>query len=212
MSVLVLASVISLLVPSPSIRTALPTLLARHEISLSNRQKEAAVNEIFRKNILLTMSYIRGIEVRDSGGVEWEGITRPFTYRFLLRSEEVFAFHGEVWPRYKKAVVKSAKVNFGPGDGFLSDGHLSGDGVCHLASLINWVAKEAGLKTEAAVNHDFAPINGVPKEFGVSVFVDPINPSVSARQNLYVTNNLRSSVVFEFNYKDEVLSFSVREE
>lgn len=91
-------------------------------------------------------------------------------------------------------------------EGYLALAGLGGNGVCHLASLMNWVAKEArlqmpsaladggqaGLDVLAPVNHDFYPVPGVPKENGTAIL------SQSAQQNLYIKNNKDYPVSFEF--------------
>lgn len=58
-------------------------------------------------------------------------------------------------------------------EGLISDGYLTGDCVCHLASLIYWAARDAGLTALAPTNHDFTTIPEVPKEYGVSIYFTP---------------------------------------
>ena len=94
----------------------------------------------------------------------------------------------------------TTNAHFNYQDGFKSDGYLTGDGVCHLASLMYWAAKDAGLTAYAPTSHDFAIINGVPREYGVSIYSVPDDFDTSARQNLYIQNNLNFPVAFIFNY------------
>jgi vancomycin resistance protein YoaR len=86
-----------------------------------------------------------------------------------------------------------------------------GDGVCHLASLIYWAAKDAGITSVSLVRHDFAKINEVPKEFGVSIKYMPGEISNSGRQNLYIVNNQDKPITFGFAYDGTNLSVSVTE-
>lgn len=86
---------------------------------------------------------------------------------------------------------------------------LTGDGVCHLASLIFWAAHEAGLSTLAPTNHDFAVINEIPKSYGVSIYNLPGGFDIGAKQNLYITNNRSSPVTFVFDYDGDNLSLKI---
>ncbi|OGH13341.1 MAG: hypothetical protein A2687_05140 [Candidatus Levybacteria bacterium RIFCSPHIGHO2_01_FULL_38_26] len=86
-----------------------------------------------------------------------------------------------------------------------------GNGVCHLASLIYLAAKTAGLDAYAPTSHDFAVIPEISKEFGVSIYSYPGHVTANARQNLYITNNKKNPVIFEFIYDGENLKLSVYE-
>ena len=123
-----------------------------------------------------------------------------------------FVFHDQILPEYKGSVVRTTNAHFNYQDGFKSDGYLTGDGVCHLASLIYWTAKDAGLEAYAPTDHDFAEIPGVPKEYGVSIYDLPGAFETSARQNLYITNNLDKPVSFIFNYDGSNLTVDVIKE
>ena len=141
--------------------------------------------------------------------ISWSEIEKPFHSEFTLKPGEAFAFHDQVLPEYKNAVVKTTNAHFNSSDGFVSDGWLVGDGVCHLASFIHWVALDAGLDSVSLARHDFAKINDVPREFGVSIKYMPGAFDNSSRQNLYITNNFANSVSFLFNYDGKVLSVSI---
>lgn len=184
--------------------------LAQKSMSLENRYADKWVNGVFKDNILLTMSYLKGT-VKNSKDIKWEEVTKPFHYEMKLAPNEVFAFHDDVLPEYLGKVAKSTNSHFNYTDGYKSDGYLMGDGVCHLASLINWVAREAKLDVLSPVFHDFAVIPGVPREFGVSIYSNPMSPGSNSRQNLYIRNNLKNDVVFVFDYQNEVLKVSIFE-
>lgn len=148
---------------------------AEHAFSLSNRYADPGVNDVFRYNILHTL------ERMDAK-----------SYSFTLNPGEVFAFHDDVLPQFKGRVAQTMNAHFNYEDGFKSDGYLMGDGVCHLASLLYWAARDAGLATLVPTNHNFADIPEVPKEYGVSIFAyDPM-------QNLYITNTFDKPVRFTF--------------
>jgi len=184
-----------------------PVPLATHEISLNERYSNAFVNDVFKDNILLTLNYLDGA-VESPKDISWSEVEKPFHYEFTLKPGEGFAFHDKLLPEYSGRVVKTTNAHFNFQDGFKSDGYLTGDGVCHLASLIYWVAKEAGLATVAPRNHDFANIPGVPREYGVSIYARP-GEAASAYQNLYITNNKELPVRFVFDYNDSELTVSI---
>lgn len=186
-------------------------LLASQSISLENRYGNKFVNDVFRDNILLNVAYLSG-KVKKKEDINWDDIKKPFEYKFTLMPDKTFAFHDDVLDEYKKSLVKTTNARFNFDDGFKSDGYLTGDGVCHLASLIYWSAKTAGLSAFAPVNHDFAVIPEIDREFGVSIYKTPGNYSANAIQNLYIKNNRKKPVVFEFAYKNSQLKLSVYEE
>jgi len=115
----------------------------------------------------------------------------------------VFAFHEDVLPQFVGKVTAGTHAHFNYDEGFKSDGYLTGDGVCHLASLLYWTARDAGLETLAPTNHDFANVPDVPKEYGVSIFAyDPM-------QNLYITNTFDTPVQFVFAVNEDTLTVKV---
>ncbi len=167
-------------------------MLSSHEISLENRYPVKSVNEVFKYNILHTLDLMG-----ESG--------------FILKPDETFAFHDDVLPKYKDKVVKTTNAHFNGQEGFKTDGYLFGDGVCHLASLIYWVAKDAGLDSYAPVNHDFMPIPEIAREYGVSIYSNPYSKGANSKQNLYITNNKEKAVTFKFEYKDDKLKLEITE-
>ena len=195
----------------PQILGRTGVVLASHSISLENRYGNSFVNGVFKDNILLTLAYTNET-VKAKNDISWDKVTSPFNYEFELKSGEGFAFHDQILPEYKNGIVKTTNAHFNHQDGFKSDGYLMGDGVCHLASLIYWTAKDAGLNAVAPVDHDFAVIPEVPKQYGVSIYALPGAFETSARQNLYITNNLDKPVKFVFEYDGKILSMDVTKE
>lgn len=186
--------------------------LALREISLENRQNDRYLNEVFKDNILLNLAYLDD-RVRKASDINWDEVRKPFAYEFTLNPNETFAFHEDVLPQYEGEVKLTTNAHFNAQDGFRFSGLLYGDGVCHLASLINWVAKDAGLEVQAPVNHDFREIPGIPKDFGVSIYYYPGQKSTNAQQNLYITNSLKNPVLFRFEYDGEkfrIMTFEVK--
>ncbi len=173
--------------------------LSSKSFSLENRNGNKFVNDVFKDNILLTLNYMSGV-VKNRSDINWSEVEKPRIYQFTLKPGESFAFHEQILPDQNKNVVKTTNAHFNYQDGFKSDGYLMGDGVCHLASLLYWASKDAGLATYAPTNHDFATINEVPKEYGVSIYNLPGGFEKSARQNLYITNSFNEPVSFIFNY------------
>lgn len=177
-----LALILSLIVAISGSTTAgdSSVVLASRSFSLENRYDNSFVNEVFKYNILLTLKYMGN--------------------SFTLKPGEAFAFHDQILPEFQGSVVKTTNAHFNYQDGFRSDGDLYGDGVCHLASLMYWAARDAGLIAISPVDHDFAKINEIPKEYGVSIKFMPGDFAGSSRQNLYIVNNLQTAVTFNFNY------------
>lgn len=185
-------------------------VLAKQEMSLENRYGNKFVNDVFKDNILLNLAYLDG-KVSSSRDIKWDDIAKPFDYEFILEPNKTFAYHSDVPEKYKNSLAKTTNAHFNSQEGFKSDGYLFGDGVCHLASLINWVAKEAGLAVEAPTNHNFANIPDVPKEYGVSIYSNPSAKGANAMQNLYITNNKDKPITFKFEYNDNKVKVSVVE-
>lgn len=186
-------------------------LLSEHTISLDKRQPDRFVNGVFKDNILLSLYYMRG-EVKDPKNINWDEVRKPFHYEFVLKPSETFAFHEDVLPVYEGKVVKTTNAHFNGTDGFKSDGYLMGDGVCHLASLINWVAKDGNITSEALVNHNFARIEEISREYGVSIYYNPGSRLANAKQNLYVTNNFNHNLIFKFDYQNDNLKLGIYEQ
>ena len=184
------------------------TQLASHTFSMEKRYADKWVNSVFKHNILLTMAYM-GNRVSSPDMVE--EVEQPAAYRLVLQPGETFAFHDAVLPTYAPSVTTTTNAHFNGTEGFKSDGYLMGDGVCHFASLLYWSAKDAGLDAYAPVNHDFAFIPEVPKEYGVSIYNTPADSYTSAVQNLYIRNNKATPVVFTFVYNGKTLSITVYE-
>lgn len=189
----------------PSYRHGSPTLpfevISSRTISLNKRYSNKYVNDVFKDNILLTLQYMNGKS--QSKTIDWNTIEKPTEFEITLQPDEVFAFHDAVLPEYQGKVVKTTRAHFNGIEGFKSDGYLMGDGVCHLASLMNWVAQDAGLDVTARVSHDFAHIPEVPREYGTSIMTP------DAMQNLYIKNNFKKQVVLKFNYDGANLTVAV---
>lgn len=185
-------------------------LLAQKEMPLSDRYSNSFVNDVFKNNILLNLAYLNG-KVTRASDINWDEINKPFSFDFKLDPNKTFAFHSDVKQEYKDTLVKTTNAHFNSQEGFKTDGYLFGDGVCHLASLINWAAKEAGLLVEAPTSHDFANIPDIPKEYGVSIYNNPNSPGSNVLQNLYITNNKPKPITFKFEYQENKLKVSVVE-
>lgn len=202
---------IIMLVSSPAKPQVLGTpnvVLASHSFSLEDRYDNSFVNAVFKDNILLTLAYLNGT-VQNKNDISWDKVISSFSYELELKPGQEFAFHDQILPEYKGSVAKTTNAHFNYQDGFKSDGYLTGDGVCHLASLIYWTAKDAGLTAIAPTDHDFAKIPDVPKEYGVSIYAIPGAFEVSARQNLYITNSLNKTITLNFNYDGTNLTVSI---
>lgn len=181
---------------------------AERSYSLADRYPVPMVSDVFRDNILLTLAYMNG-RVPDPKNINWSEIRKPQTYSFTLKPGEVFAFQDNILPQFKGKVTQTMNAHFMWDEGYKSDGWLTGDGVCHLASFMYWVAKDAGLEALAPTNHDFANIPDVPKQYGVAIFYNPNAPDSSALQNLYITNTFDKPITFVFTYNGTALDVEV---
>ncbi len=185
-------------------------VLAERSFSLNDRYGNDFVNDVFKDNILLTLSYMNG-QVPDSRKIDWSSVDKPKSYSMILNPGEMFAFHEDILPEYTGKTIKTMQAHFNSTDGFKSDGYLTGDGVCHLASLMYWAAKNAGLATLAPTNHNFARIPDVPAEYGVAIYFNPGSPETNAKENLYITNTLDKPVQFAFTFDGNNLTVKVVE-
>lgn len=179
-------------------------VLASRSISLEKRWNNKFVNDVFKDNILLNLAYLQGT-VASKNEVNWDNVKKAQSYEFTLEPGKTFSFHEDVLPQYKNTLTRTTNAHFNSYEGFKSDGYLVGDGVCHLASILYWVARDAQLDTYAPVNHNFAVIAQVPKEYGVAIY------SSNQQQNLYITNNKTHVITFKMDYDGENLTVNVVE-
>lgn len=181
-------------------------VLSERAFSLEDRYDNKAVNDVFKDNILLTLAYTRGAV---SEKTTRDDIRKPFEFDLVIPKGTVFAFHDDVDARFVGKTIKTTNAHFNFQEKFESDGYLFGDGVCHLASLIYWAAKDAGLDAKAPTNHDFMPIPDVPREYGVSIFYLPNQHETNRMQNLYITNNLEKDITIHFSYDGEKVEVAI---
>lgn len=183
-------------------------VVAEHVYSLSDRYGNTFVNDVFADNILLTLAYMRGA-AKDGQSVDWQKVKENYTFRMTLQPGQTFAFHDEVLPEYQGKVAFTTNAHFDSSEGYKSDGWLVADGVCHLASFMNVVAKNAGLQVVAPTNHDFAKIPDVPRENGTAIYYMPGEQQTSSLQNLYITNTFDYPVTFVFTHTGDSLDISI---
>lgn len=184
-------------------------VLSTHVMPLNDRYSVPSVNDVFKDNILLNLAYLRGTV--KPGQIDWNTVEKPFHYTVTLQPNEAFAFHDDVLPEFDGKVKVTTNAHFNATEGFKSDGYLFGDGVCHLASLLGWTAKDAKLAVVAPTNHDFANIPDVPKEYGVAIYNAPGEKAVNSQENLYITNNLKKPVELAFDYQGDTLRVTASE-
>jgi len=191
-------------------------VLARESLDMTKRNPDKAVSDIFRDNILLNLHYMYGdvekvkIESTNNSNeyvdINWDKVREPLNFSLVLEPGELLAFHDELLPEFRNLKVKSGWTKFSVAEGYKVLDGLSGNGVCHLATLINWVSSEAGLGVTAKVNHDFYPVPGIDRKYGTSIIYLP-GEITTQMQNLYVINNTGKQVKFVFKadyYKVEL--------
>ncbi|MDE2589266.1 MAG: VanW family protein [Patescibacteria group bacterium] len=200
------------MVTSQMLAIAVPTpqVLGQEQMSLADRYPVASVNDVFKDNILLSLAYLRGAQ-KHGEPVDWQAVEKPFSYSFVLQPNEVFAFHKDVLPQFEGKVVKTMDSSFGGTDGYKSDGYLYGDGVCHMASILNWAARDAGLAVVAPTPHDFAVIPDIPRQYGTAIYFDPNSSGSNAEQNLYIQNTKDKPVTFTLSYENNSLQVNITE-
>lgn len=126
----------------------------------------------------------------------------------MLEPGEVFIFHKKgILPEFKENKIITQESDFTTNSGYNVVAGLGGNGVCHLASLMNWVAKEAGLRVTSPTNHNFAQIPGIEREHGVSISTR----NAPEKQNLYIKNNFDFPIYLQFVLADNLLKFSIKE-
>ncbi len=165
------------------------SVLSSEKLDLSKRYPVAIVSEGFKENILIALGYL------------------AFQDNVLeLRPGEVFAFHKKgILAEFKESVIISQESDFTTNTGYKVVAGLGGNGVCHLASLVNKAASKAGLEVTAPVNHNFAVIEGIEREYGTSISTR----NSPDRQNLYIKNNFDYPVRFKFVLNGDILVLSV---
>lgn len=183
-------------------------ILASREISLETRYADPGVNTVMKDNILLTLAYLNG-DITPGTKIDWDKLNQNSHYEFKLAPNETFAFQDDVLKDYEGKIKLTTKAHFNAQDGFKTDGYLYGDGVCHLASLINWAARDAKLDVKSPTAHNFAAIPEIPKDYGTSIYYNPGSKGVNSAQNLYITNNQEKEVAFKFDYENGKLKFSI---
>ncbi|MFH1535725.1 MAG: VanW family protein [Patescibacteria group bacterium] len=189
--------------------------LASHELDLTNRLPNSFGSEVFADNILFALhclkSDVSSLKTNETingpSDIDWDKTRSYFEVSFTLKPGEVFAYHANVLPAFN-AVVKTMNSKFFIDEGYKSLAGLGGNGVCHLASLINWVASDAGLEVTSKVNHDFYPVPGVPREYGSSIFYAQSGGN-SQNQNLYIKNNLQTPVTFDFKADNKLVTLKI---
>ena len=186
-------------------------------LDLSTRLPSEYGSLVFADNILLALHFLKGDQTSfklepekpfHPTNMNWEKIREPFEVSFVLLPGEVFAFHRNVLPEFQNRVTVTMNSRFYIEEGYKSFAGLGGNGVCHLASLLNWVASSAGLKVEARVNHNFYPIPGVPFLYGTSIRYAEKGYN-SQSQNLYIENNFSFPVEFVFEVKEKLVILKV---
>jgi hypothetical protein len=191
-------------------------ILARESLDLTKRVPDPVVTRIFADNILLNLHYMKG-DISDvsyeprKGEVRtilWDKVREPFSFSIKISPGEVFSFHDIVLPEFEGRKFKTGWTQFSRVEGYKIFDGLWGNGVCHLATLINWVSTEAGLKVTARVNHDFFLVPGVDRRYGTSIVYIPESYTTKL-QNLYVDNPFSFPVVFEFEANADRVNLSV---
>lgn len=184
-------------------RPAIQRLVTDKSLDLTNRTPSVSINEGFADNMLLSLHYLKG-DAGNPRSINWDEIRKPFEVSFTLFPGEVFAFHDNVMPKYANPQY-TLKSKFVTNEGYKFVNGLGGNGVCHLATLINWAAKEANLEVTAPANHDFYPVVGIPRENGTAIM------STGSTGNLYVKNNKDNPVTFVFDSTTQKIELKIVE-
>lgn len=179
--------------------TPIPTILSERRLSLDNRSSNPGTNAVFKNNILLNLAYLDKT-VTSKADLDWNKVLSANKVTVSIAPGELFAYHDDLLSEYDGIKLTTTNSHFNAEQGYLNSGYLYGDGVCHLASIINWVAQDAGLNVNVTKLHTIAPIPDIPAEFGVSIYTIAGKKGSGARNNLYISNNKDDVVTFEFEY------------
>ena len=188
---------------SPMAESEFHQVISQTKFDLSRRWENEGVSQGFEDNIILALYYLKepNQEPVKKTPLKHEEIEKlapdDFSVEFELKPGQAFAFHNNILPEYQNRVVKTMESQFMTYQGYRVVSGLGGNGVCHLASLINWAASEAGLAVEARADHSFARIEGVPREYWTSIRYSQSGGN-SQNQNLYIVNNQDFTVRFVF--------------
>ena len=178
-----------LLSPAPEIQEE---VLAEHFMDLNTRAAGEYVNDVFKFNILLAVE--------------------KFGHSFTLEPGEGFAFHENMAPEFADLAMKTGFTRYTAKEGYQTVLGLPGNGVCHLATLMNWVASDVGLEVTARVNHNFAPVPEIPREYGTSIRYMADGSRNTQNQNLYIINNFDFPVEFVFETAEDEISLKILKE
>lgn len=178
-------------------------VLASETMDLSYRYPVKSVSDGFSENIFIALGYLA------FQGDALEAQAGEFAFVLVLNPGEVFAFHKNILPEFKQDKIITQESGFLKKEGYVSVAGLQGNGVCHLASLMNFVATGAGLEVTAPMNHNFAQIPGIDRKYGTSIYYLPKGGGISQRQNLYIRNNREYPVELRFSLAENLLTFSV---
>ena len=172
-------------------------VLASEVMDLGNRYPVASISNGFKENILVALGYL---------SLQGETLQAQNGFYFVLLPKEIFAFHRKgILPEFNESKIITQESDFTTNYGYKVVAGLGGNGVCHLASFINWVASEAGLEVIAPTNHNFAAIPGIDKKYGTSISTR----NSPERQNLYIRNNFDFPVEFRFFLLGDNLSLTI---
>jgi len=204
----------ALAAPSAIVETISPintteSELATHDLNLNDRLTNPSGNKIFRDNILLYTSYLDTLDYPRYRVAKSFTEDETLSSEFVLNSSETFAFHSQLLPEYQNITVKYLNLKLKSDEGFEFFGGLMANGICHLASLMNWTAQDAGLTVVAPTNHSFYPIPDIPRQYGTSIYLLPQSTLETQKQNLYITNSYPFAVKFIFNLKDNILNLKI---
>ena len=172
-----------------------PRILALETLDLANRYPVESVSKGFKENILIALGYLAfQDDVLEDG------------FALTLNPGEVFAFHNKgILPEFKEDKIVTQESDFTTNTGYKVVAGLGGNGVCHLASLMNKVASEAGLEVIAPTNHNFAEIPGIDRKYGTSISTR----NGPERQNLYIRNVYDFPVRLRFVQNGQLLALMV---
>lgn len=165
-------------------------VLSRESLDLGDRYPVESISEGFKENILIAVGFLNS---SNPGGL-------------VLRPGEIFAFHNKgILPQFKENKIITQESDFTTNTGYKVVAGLGGNGVCHLASLMNLAASKAGLEVTAPTSHSFAKIPGIESQYGTSISTR----NSPERQNLYIKNTFDFPVRLEFSLDGNLLTMKV---
>lgn len=183
-------------------------VLSTGRMDLSYRYPIENTSKVFTENVLVNLYHLSRLNKSEDAQIPQDFKFQenvPASFSLTLQPGEVFAFHDRVLNQYKDSKIIAPEGGYRPQDGYILLGGLYGNGVCHLATLMNYVAQHSGVEVTSLTRHDFAPVPGFDREYGTSISTG----NAPEKQNLYIKNDKEMPLELKFDLQGNELVFTI---